>query len=81
MTVEPAYGREGDRFRTTGEPSYGRERVEWEKLDVEPKQKTKHLRMAISAMREDQFPVEPRVSNMKEVADKCLPQPSLPAEL
>ena len=27
MTLEPAYGREGDRFRTTGEPSYGCERV------------------------------------------------------
>ena len=27
MTVEPAYGREGDRFRTTGELSYERERV------------------------------------------------------
>ena len=27
MTVEPSYGREGDRFRMTAEPSYGRERV------------------------------------------------------
>ena len=27
MTVEPAYGRLEDRFRTTGELSYGRERV------------------------------------------------------
>ena len=28
MTVEPAYGREGDRFRVTGEPPHGRERVD-----------------------------------------------------
>ena len=34
MTVEPAYGREGDRFRTTGEPSYGCERVKKIGLDV-----------------------------------------------
>ena len=27
MTVEPSYGREGDRFRMTVEPSYGRERI------------------------------------------------------
>ena len=27
MTVEPSYGREGDRFRMTVKPSYGRERV------------------------------------------------------
>ena len=29
MTVEPSYGREGDRFRVTVEPSYGRERVNY----------------------------------------------------
>ena len=27
MTIEPSYGREGDRFRMTVEPSYGRQRV------------------------------------------------------
>ena len=32
MKVEPAYGREGDRFRVTGEPSYGREGVNLMKL-------------------------------------------------
>ena len=49
-----------------------------ERSDLELRWKRKYLRMVISAMRDDH---ELRVSNLREVADQYLPQPSSPLKL